>query len=97
MNIDAPEESIVSSSAATLRRSSRIRKHVAKQSIVLGNTPPKKKAKVHKSQSKKKTAVVDLTRKGDEAEVVNEAVVTTVENTKNNLPTAPATEKRLKR
>lgn len=100
MDVDTPQESVTSSSAVTPRRGSRKRRRgdTEKEPIVLGDTPPRKKVvKAHKAPSKKKTAAVDLTQEDAEVEVVRDAVLTTEKNSKNNTPTAPAGEKRLRR
>lgn len=98
MDIDTPQEPIASSSAVAPHRSSRKRRlcDIAEESIV--DTPPRKKViKARNAPSKKKIVAVDLTREDDEVEVVNKAVLTTKKISKNNIPTAPAGEKRLRR
>ena len=100
MDIETPQESVTSSSAVTPRRGSRKRRRgdTEKEPIVFGDTPPRKKVvKAHKAPSKKKTVAVDLTQEDAEVEVVKDAVLTTEKNSKNNTPTAPAGEKRLRR
>jgi hypothetical protein len=91
MDVDTPQEPIAPSSAVAPRRSRKRRLvDTAKESIV--DVPPKKKVvKAHKAPSKKKIVAID------EVEVVKEAVLTTEKNSKNNIPTAPAVEKRLRR
>lgn len=99
MDIDTPQEHIASSSTVAPHRSSRKRRLcdiIAEESIV--DTPPRKKViKARNAPSKKKIVAVDLTREDDEVEVVNKAVLTTKKISKNNIPTAPAGEKRLRR
>jgi hypothetical protein len=98
MDADIPEESIASQSPA-LRRSSRKRGRgdMVKEPIVLEDTPPRKKAARARAPSKKKAASVDHTREDDEVAVVKETVLTTEKNSQNNIPTASAGEKRLRR
>ena len=100
MDIDVPEESVAPSSAIAPRRSNRKRKlgDAAKEPIVLEDARPSKKAAhARNAPSKKKTVAVDLTREDDVVQVVKGAVLTTEKNSKNNAPTAPTDEKRLKR